>query len=222
MTTAMLGRAGAERQPTPAGRRQPHRAVPHPDGLVQAVTDLSYTVERARPWASSVSPGSGKSSSSMAVLGLHDPRAPASRARSGSAGEEVIGADQDTLRRLRGNDVAMIFQDPLAPCTRSRGSASSSPRPPGPPHAPPSRGAATRDPDARPGRHPAADHRVNDYPAPVLGRHAPARDDRHGAGERPVAADRRRADHRARRDRAGPDPRPAPGPAAGSSAPGSS
>ena len=44
-------------------------------------------------------------------------------------------------------------------------------------------------------------------PAPVLGRHAPARDDRDGARPQPRRADRRRADDRARRDRAGADPR---------------
>ena len=43
-------------------------------------------------------------------------------------------------------------------------------------------------------------------PARVLGRHAPARDDRDGARQRAEAADRRRADDRARRDRAGADP----------------
>ena len=44
-------------------------------------------------------------------------------------------------------------------------------------------------------------------PAPVLGRHAPARDDRDGAVVQPVAADRRRADDGARRDDPGADPR---------------
>ena len=52
-------------------------------------------------------------------------------------------------------------------------------------------------------------------PAPVLRRHAPARHDRDGAGQRPQAAHRRRADHGARRDRAGADPRADEGPAAG-------
>ena len=58
------------------------------------------------------------------------------------------------------------------------------------------------------GRHPArrAPHRR--LPAPVLGRHAPARDDRDGARQRPRPADRRRADDRARRDDAGADPEP--------------
>ena len=58
-----------------------------------------------------------------------------------------------------------------------------------------------RDPDAR-----AARGRV---PAPALGRHAPARDDRHGAGVPAGAPDRRRADHGARRDDPGADSRAA-------------
>ena len=54
---------------------------------------------------------------------------------------------------------------------------------------------------------PAAAQRLRRVPAPALGRHAPARDDRDGDGLRPDAADRRRADHRARRDDPGADPR---------------
>ena len=46
-------------------------------------------------------------------------------------------------------------------------------------------------------------------PVPALRRHAPARDDRHGALLRPAAAHRRRADDGARRDDPGADPRPA-------------
>ena len=44
-------------------------------------------------------------------------------------------------------------------------------------------------------------------PAPVVGRDAAARDDRHGARVKPEAADRGRADHRAGRHDPGPDPR---------------
>ena len=56
------------------------------------------------------------------------------------------------------------------------------------------------------GRHPAGRDAHRRLPAPVLGRHAPARDDRDGADQRPRPADRRRADDRARRDDAGADP----------------
>ena len=50
-------------------------------------------------------------------------------------------------------------------------------------------------------------------PAPALRRPAPAHHDRDGAGARAGAADRRRADHRARRDHAGADPEADAGPA---------
>ena len=62
---------------------------------------------------------------------------------------------------------------------------------------------------------PAARERARRLPAPVLRRHAPARDDRDGARVQPARADLRRADHRARRDDPGADPaadrRPAEG-----------
>ena len=47
------------------------------------------------------------------------------------------------------------------------------------------------------------------YPMSLVGRHAPARDDRDGAGVRAAPPDRRRADHRARRDHPGADHGPA-------------
>ena len=86
---------------------------PTHDGLVQAVSDLSYTVRSGQTLGIVGESGSGKSVSSMAVLGLHNPH---STRLSGSirvGGTEVIGADKDTMRGLRGNDVSMIFQDPL-------------------------------------------------------------------------------------------------------------
>ena len=61
---------------------------------------------------------------------------------------------------------------------------------------------------------PEPERRLQRVPAPAVGRHAPAGDDRHRPGLRAQAALRRRADHRPRRDRPGPDPRPAGPPAA--------
>ena len=71
---------------------------------------------------------------------------------------------------------------------------------------------ARRGPDRRAG---AAARAIS---ARALRRHAPARDDRDGARRPAQGADRRRADHRARRHRAGADPRADPQPAAASSA----
>ena len=74
------------------------------------------------------------------------------------------------------------------------------------------------DPDDRAasaGGHPEARHPGERLPAPVLGRHAAARDDRDGPRPRAQAHHRRRAHHGARRDRPGPDSGPAAAAAAG-------
>ena len=65
---------------------------------------------KARPWASGES-GSGKSA--LALMGIL-PRA--GRVVSGSAtfeGYDLIGRSDAELRRIRGNEIAMIFQDPM-------------------------------------------------------------------------------------------------------------
>jgi peptide/nickel transport system ATP-binding protein len=86
---------------------------PTHDGLVQAVTDLSYAVERGKTLGIVGESGSGKSVSSMAVLGLHDPKHTRLSGSIRVDGVEVIGAPEDRMRKIRGNSVAMIFQDAL-------------------------------------------------------------------------------------------------------------
>jgi peptide/nickel transport system ATP-binding protein len=86
---------------------------PTHDGLVQAVTDLSYTVDRGKTLGIVGESGSGKSVSSMAVLGLHDPKHTRLSGSIRVDGHEVIGASEDRMRKVRGNSVAMIFQDAL-------------------------------------------------------------------------------------------------------------
>src|SRR5690349_20769398 len=86
---------------------------PTHDGLVQAVTDLSYAVERGKTLGIVGESGSGKSVSSMAVLGLHDPKHTRLSGSIRADGQEVIGAAEDRMRKIRGNSVAMIFHDAL-------------------------------------------------------------------------------------------------------------
>ncbi len=86
---------------------------PTHDGLVQAVSDLSYTVRSGQTLGIVGESGSGKSVSSMAVLGLHNPATTRLAGSIRVGGTEMIGADQPTMQAMRGNDVAMIFQDPL-------------------------------------------------------------------------------------------------------------
>ncbi|MCC9146504.1 MULTISPECIES: ABC transporter ATP-binding protein [unclassified Arthrobacter] len=79
---------------------------------VMAAEDVSYRVYPGEILAIVGESGSGKSMSSMALLGL----LPANGRSTGSAklhGKELIGATQSTLRKIRGNDIAMIFQEPM-------------------------------------------------------------------------------------------------------------
>jgi peptide/nickel transport system ATP-binding protein len=84
------------------------------DGLVKAVDGISYTVDRGDTLGIVGESGSGKSVSSLTVMGLTRAR----NARiSGSVrfnGQDLLGASDDELRTIRGDDIAMIFQDPLS------------------------------------------------------------------------------------------------------------
>src|SRR4051794_23547307 len=84
------------------------------DGVVRAVDGISYTVGRGQALGVVGESGSGKSVSSLAVLGL----LARGKARvSGSVkleGRELLNAGEQDLRRIRGSEIAMIFQDPLS------------------------------------------------------------------------------------------------------------
>jgi peptide/nickel transport system ATP-binding protein/oligopeptide transport system ATP-binding protein len=84
------------------------------EGLVQAVDGVSFTVDRGEVVAVVGESGSGKSVTGMTLMGLT--RGPNARI-SGSAkldGFELTTASNDQLRKIRGNDIAMIFQDPIS------------------------------------------------------------------------------------------------------------
>ena len=87
---------------------------PTEDGLVNAVTDLSYSVELGKTLGIVGESGSGKSVSSMAVLGLHDVKRSRITGSIRVGGTEIIGLPERKMNAMRGNDVAMIFQDALA------------------------------------------------------------------------------------------------------------
>jgi peptide/nickel transport system ATP-binding protein len=84
------------------------------DGLVKAVDGISYSVDRGQTLGIVGESGSGKSVSSLTVMGLSRSR----NARiSGSIrfdGRELLEASDAEMREIRGDDIAMIFQDPLS------------------------------------------------------------------------------------------------------------
>jgi len=85
-----------------------------PDGTVHAVKGISFHVDKGETLAIVGESGSGKSVSALSVLQLL-PYPQASHPAGGVAfrGEELIGAPKPVLRRIRGNRISMIFQEPL-------------------------------------------------------------------------------------------------------------
>src|SRR5688572_17022951 len=83
------------------------------DGMVKAVDDVSYDVFENEVLGIVGESGSGKTVSSLAVLGL----LPKSATISGQIvfrGRELLGISERELRQVRGNKIAMVFQDALA------------------------------------------------------------------------------------------------------------
>jgi len=78
--------------------------------LVQAVRGLTLTLDRGRIVGVAGESGSGKSASALAVMGLHPPGTTVT----GSIeleGRELLGLSEKELRRVRGRQIAMVFQE---------------------------------------------------------------------------------------------------------------
>ncbi|NUO34827.1 MAG: ABC transporter ATP-binding protein [Dermatophilaceae bacterium] len=87
-------------------------AFPTEEGLVQAVSNLSYQARLGRTLAIVGESGSGKSVSSMAVLGLHNPKRTRITCSIKLDGLELVGAPASTFQKIRSTKAAMVFQDP--------------------------------------------------------------------------------------------------------------
>ncbi|MEV7414210.1 ABC transporter ATP-binding protein [Streptomyces sp. NPDC089919] len=83
------------------------------DGIVKAVDGLSFDLERGRTLGIVGESGSGKSVTNLTVLGLHNPQFTEIAGEIVLDGQELTGAPERTLEKLRGNKMAMIFQDAL-------------------------------------------------------------------------------------------------------------
>jgi peptide/nickel transport system ATP-binding protein len=84
------------------------------DGVVRAVDGVSHTIRKGEALGIVGESGSGKSVTMLTVMGLT--KAPNARI-SGEIlfeGENLLEISSDRMRHIRGDDIAMIFQDPLS------------------------------------------------------------------------------------------------------------
>ena len=84
------------------------------DGLVRAVDGVSFSVAPGQAVGIVGESGSGKSVSMLTVMGLSRQRNTRITGQAIFEGEDLLTASDAKLRSVRGNDIAMIFQDPLS------------------------------------------------------------------------------------------------------------
>ena len=177
------------------------------DGLVRAVDGVSFDVAPGEVLGIVGESGSGKSVTVMSIMRLiRDPNA-VFEGEVIYKGRDLLKLELGQMREVRGSEIAMIFQDPMTslnPVYRVGWQIAEQVRA----HEKISKADAHRRAiellDSC--RHPRAAAARRRLSAPVLGRHAPARDDRDGALLQSRPADRRRADDGARRHDPGADP----------------
>jgi peptide/nickel transport system ATP-binding protein len=87
---------------------------PTEDGLVHAVDGITYQVYKGRTLGIVGESGSGKTVSSLTTLGLTRRQGARISGRILFEGKDLVTLPEDELRAIRGNDIAMIFQDPLS------------------------------------------------------------------------------------------------------------
>ena len=241
--TSVRDRVQAQAQGEPrASRPWPSRAAPSPIGAttllrrralvrrgperrsstatarrVRVVDDVSFAVRRTEVLGLVGESGSGKTVTSL--VDHATARLAARTDRVGARSTSRTATSSDGLRRdahaSAATSIAMVFQDPMAASIRAFTSATSSSRRTGSTTTvEPGDGRTARARGAGAGADPGGRAAVDGLPPPAVRWDAPAGHARDGAHLRTEAAHRRRAHDRARRDRAGPDPRPAPLPPA--------
>jgi peptide/nickel transport system ATP-binding protein len=106
---------GATRPAPGSGRGRTSATAPAPEGRhARAVDDVSFRVAEGEAVGIVGESGCGKTITSLALMGLMPS---AGRVTPESSillrGEELVGASERRLRAVRGNEIAMIFQEPM-------------------------------------------------------------------------------------------------------------
>src|SRR5690606_39167305 len=84
------------------------------DGTVRAVNDISFDVPVGKTIGLVGESGSGKSVTSLAVMKLiPNPPGRISGGQILFEGKDLVSASEEEMRKIRGNDISMIFQEPM-------------------------------------------------------------------------------------------------------------
>src|SRR5919205_425089 len=82
------------------------------DGVVKAVDGVNFSVEKGKTLGIVGESGSGKSVTCLTIMGLNSKKNTISSGEALFNGENLLHMSPKQLREIRGNDIAMIFQDP--------------------------------------------------------------------------------------------------------------
>ncbi len=83
------------------------------DGIVKAVDGVSFKVEKGQTLGIVGESGSGKSVTCLTIMGLNAKKNTMTTGEALFNGEDLLKMPSKQLRQIRGNDIAMIFQDPM-------------------------------------------------------------------------------------------------------------
>ena len=85
------------------------------NGVLTAVDDVSFDLDAGRTLCIVGESGSGKSVTAMSIMGLIDPPGRIEAGRIDFRGEDLLSLPEPEMeRRIRGNRIGMIFQDPMS------------------------------------------------------------------------------------------------------------
>jgi peptide/nickel transport system ATP-binding protein len=87
---------------------------PTEDGIVRAVDGISYSIDAGKTLGIVGESGSGKSVSSLTTLGLTRTQGAQIEGTMLFDGRDLVALPEGEMRKIRGNEIAMIFQDPLS------------------------------------------------------------------------------------------------------------
>jgi peptide/nickel transport system ATP-binding protein len=83
------------------------------DGIVKAVDGISFTVDKGQTLGIVGESGSGTSVTCLTIMGLNNKARTISSGEAIFNGENLLKMSNRELRQVRGDDIAMIFQDPM-------------------------------------------------------------------------------------------------------------